>query len=257
MKTTKQINKEIEAIVKVSSRIYNNGWAEANAGNLSIRIDHINHNFSNSNKYKLPAKFPLLNNKYFLITGTKKRLRDISENPEKNIALIRIANNGTYYECIWGTNPPTSELPAHLMVHEMAVKKRPNMHAVIHTHPTHLIAMSHMKHFSSPKKFAYALESMHPEVKVFIPKGVALLSYLIPGSVELGKHTQLKLQTHDIVMWTMHGIVCIGEDMEKAYDIVEIAEKSARIYCVSSICGRPPKGLSKNQIKKTIKAIMK
>ena len=153
---------------------------------------------------------------------------------------------------MWGRAPATSELPAHLMVHKTSIKERPQYRAVIHTHPVNLIVVSSLKKFQNEKNINNALMRVHPETKIKLPKGFAILPYVIPGSVELGEMTAQALMKRDLVFWSMHGVVSFAENLSNALDIIEVSEKAAQLYLMKSKLNDEILKLEDKQMKSTL-----
>jgi rhamnulose-1-phosphate aldolase len=241
---------EVQRIMRVARWLAERGWAEANAGNMSVRLSEGVDlgNEEPSMEVSLKKQFPELEHRTFLVTSTHSRARDISGDPEGNLGLLKIVDRGDKYLCMWGTAPPTSEFPAHLAVHEMCIDKRPEINAILHTHPPHLIAMSHMPEMQKPGALNRALRAMHPEVGILVPDGIMSIDYRIPGSVDLGEATRDALIDRNMVIWPMHGVVSIASDLDIALDQVEIVEKAAQVYLLVLSGGCEPIGLSPEQI---------
>ena len=71
------------------------------------------------------VEVPGLAEEFFLVTGSGKYFRNIIVDPEVCLAIIELDETGTNYRIRWGLvegGRPTSELPTHLMNHE--VKKK-------------------------------------------------------------------------------------------------------------------------------------
>ena len=71
------------------------------------------------------VEVPGLAGEFFLVTGSGKYFRNIIVDPEVCLAIIELDETGTNYRIRWGLvegGRPTSELPTHLMNHE--VKKK-------------------------------------------------------------------------------------------------------------------------------------
>ena len=59
---------------------------------------------------------------FFLVTGSGKYFRNIAVDPEACLAIIELDDKGVNYRIRWGLvegGRPTSELPTHLMNHEV------------------------------------------------------------------------------------------------------------------------------------------
>jgi len=249
-------HQEVNRLVRIGELLARNRWAKANAGNMSVRLDPKDLSPLNKNGEIFPIKyrFPKLAGNLFLITGTGRRMRDLPRDPESCLGLVEILDGGDRYRSIWGCGRVTSEFPAHLAIHDMCIAERPEMKAVLHTHPPHLIAMTHLPDMKNPDAVNSALRRVHPETFILLPQGTVNFGYRIPGSMELGMATRDALGTRDTVLWSMHGIVSIAVDMDKAYDNVEILEKAAQIYMMVLWAGQKFQGLSDAQIAETMAA---
>lgn len=96
---------------------------------------------------------------------------------------------------------PTSEVPSHLSVHNYLISIGSPYKASVHTHPIELIALSHNKKFMEKDVATNLLWSMIPETKAFCPRGLGMIPYQLPSSVELADATIKELADYDVVMW--------------------------------------------------------
>jgi len=240
----------LRQFMRVSQILANRLWAEANAGNMSMRVDpsELPEYISICEDVKFGYSFPVLNGDWYLVTATKSRARDMERIPSHTIGLVELTEMGGRIVCRWGAYPPTSEFPAHMSIYSACRESRPEIRAVLHTHPPNLIAMTHLPDMQELHKINLALKSMHPEVPILVPDGVACLEFQVPGSMELGTATGEVLTKIRVAIWPMHGVVSIAEDLDKALDQVEILEKAAMIYMLVRSTGQNPVGLSTKQI---------
>ena len=139
---------------------------------------------------------------------------------------------------------PTSELPAHLSVHDYLIGAGRPERAVVHTHPIELVAMTHNPEFLGKDVLTRLLWSMIPETRAFCPKGLGIVPYTLPGSQELADRTIALLDDYDVVMWTKHGALAIGTDLIEAFDQIDVLSKSAKIYESARSMGFVPTGMS-------------
>lgn len=241
---------EILRFARIASLLAQKGWAEANAGNLSVMLEKSSLKILPNaiGSLKLEYSFPSLRKNLFLVTATKSRARDVLSMPDKCIGLVELGNDGVELLCRWGTMPPTSEFPAHLSIYSACEEKRPEIRAVLHTHPPNIIALSHLPDMRDDKSINSALKMMHPEVGILLPEGISLVNFAVPGSVHLGQETSKALETCRVALWQMHGVVSIAENLDIALDQVEIVEKAAMLYLLVRATGQEPLGLTKKQI---------
>jgi rhamnulose-1-phosphate aldolase len=168
-----------------------------------------------------------------------------------NGSIIRILDDCASYEIVADqVVKPTSELPSHLSVHNYLLEKGSPYRASLHTHPIELVAMSHNRKFLEKDVATKLLWSMIPETKAFCPRGLGIVPYMLPGSVELGEATIKAIDDdYDVVMWEKHGVFAVDTDIMSAFDQVDVLNKSALIYIASKNMGFEPEGMSDAQMK--------
>lgn len=245
-----QLSKQVYEVAEVAGYLWQKGWAERNGGNITINItdeidDEIREMPAISDRVEIGKKLPNLKGCYFYCKGTNKRMRDLARNPMENGSIIRILEDCSSYEII-ADNPvkPTSELPSHLSMHDFLIGKGSNYKAALHTHPIDLIAMTHNPEFLAKDKLTYLLWSMIPETRAFCPRGLGIIPYKMPGSIDLAEATIKELEDYDVVMWEKHGVCSVGENIMEAFDMVDTLSKSAQIYLTAKSMGFEPEGTS-------------
>jgi len=259
LRNNRQLSAIIDEIANVAGYIWQKGWAEKNAGNISVSLkDVITISAGECRDLphrELPAPMDNLSGTCFLVTGTGKRMRDIAKNPLLNILIIRVDETGKGYNIIEPTESellttlrPTSELSSHLSIHSMNAERGSKHRVVIHTHANELCALTQASEFCDEKVLNRILWGMHPETKVFIPAGVGFVQYLLPGSDAIAMATVESLRNHDVALWEKHGVFAIGDNADNTFDIIDILAKSASIFFTCRAAGIEPEGLTDNQI---------
>jgi rhamnulose-1-phosphate aldolase len=254
------IDLELDQVARVCKFLWQKNWAERNGGNISVNISRaaafVFDNVTSADpKEPLKPAFPALAGQVFYVTGTGQRMRDVATSPLRFGSIIRILDDGTGYECLAGSpHPPTSELPSHLAIHHFLQKRGKNYKAVLHTHPTDLITLTHNRQFLSPNLLSRMLWAMIPETRVFVPKGVGIVPYTLTGTTELAKATIRQLENHDVVLWEKHGALAVGEHIEACFDALDTLSKSAQIYIQARMAGFEPEGLSAGQLDELARA---
>lgn len=254
MKYNEKLQSRIDEVAEVAGYLWEKGWAERNGGNISYNItdvvdDNIRALTPVSEKFPIGKPVSTLSGNYFLVTGTGKRMRYVHSSPMDNASIIRISGDGSYYE-IMAEKPirPTSELPSHLMIHNHMAEQGRDIKAVIHTHPIELVAMTHNPAMLEKDVLGKILWSMIPETRAFCPKGLGIIPYTCPGTVELAEATVRELDEYDIVMWEKHGAVGIGADLIEPFDMIDTFTKSAKIYMSAMAMGFTPAGMTDAQM---------
>ena len=246
----------VDQVAEVAGYLWQKGWAERNGGNITINITE----YVDEAMKALPAidaprsigkTLPHLKGCWFYCKGTGKRMRDLAREPMANGSIIRILEDCARYEIVVdAVVAPTSELPSHLAVHDYLLAKGSPYRASLHTHPIELVALTHSKKWMEKDVATRMLWSMIPETKAFCPRGLGMVPYLLPSSVELADATLRTLdEGYDVVMWEKHGVFAVDTDIMSAFDQVDVLNKSALIYIAAKNMGFEPEGMSEAQMK--------
>ncbi|MBQ8866755.1 MAG: rhamnulose-1-phosphate aldolase [Bacteroidaceae bacterium] len=248
--------KAVGQVAEVAGYLWQKGWAERNGGNITVNIteyidDEIKAMPAISEVKPIGTTLPHLKGCYFYCKGTNMRMRDLARWPMDNGSIIRIMDDCASYVII-ADNPvrPTSELPSHLSVHNYLLAKGSPYRASLHTHPIELVALTHNKKFMEKDVATRMLWSMIPETKAFCPRGLGMVPYMLPSSVELADATIKAIDDdYDVVMWEKHGVFAVDVDIMAAFDQVDVLNKSADIYIAAKNMGFEPDGMSDAQMK--------
>lgn len=227
---------------------YRKGWHERNGGNLSYRLNEVEvaeaSRFLSFDRPFAPigTSVPTLRGAYFLVTGSGKFMMNVNRRPEDSFALIRVGEDGETYQIVWGLSSggrPTSELPTHLMNHEVIMKRTEGKYRVVyHCHPANLIALTFILPLDS-KVISHILWEMATECPIVFPAGVGVVSWMVPGGREIAVKTAEQIETYDAVLWAHHGIFGVGESFDSTFGLIDTVEKSAEIYEKILASGKP------------------
>lgn len=233
----------VEEMKKTTANMYRLGWDERNGGNISCLLneeevaEYLDLNnvlrtipFMGVNEAQFDAT--ALEGKIFIVTGTGKYFKNVQDDPENNLGIVRIAKGGKGVELLWGFadgGRPTSEFPAHMMSHMARLKVDPENRVVMHCHPTNTLAMNFV-HELDEKKFTHTLWEMCTECIVVFPEGVGILPWMLCGTNTIGEATAKKMHEFRLVVWAMHGIYGAGKTMDETFGLIETVEKAAQIY---------------------------
>lgn len=119
---------------------------------------------------------------------------------------------------------PSSEKLLHVEFY----KKRPDINAIIHVHPTFL------------SSFAAARQSLEDPVmaeNVFYFGKIPLADYALPSSKELVDNTAKHFDNHNAVLMANHGFIVGDKDLEQAYLKLELAESYAQVVLNAKLLG--------------------
>jgi rhamnulose-1-phosphate aldolase len=245
----------IDRVAEVAGYLWQKGWAERNGGNITINVsewvdDAMRAMPAISEARSIGKTLPHLAGCWFYCKGTGKRMRDLARDPMGNGAIIRITEDCAHYEIVADAPvAPTSELPSHLAVHDYLLAKGAPYRASLHTHPIELVALTHCQKWLQKDVATQMLWSMIPETKAFCPRGLGIVPYMLPSSVELAEATIRAIdEDYDVVMWEKHGVFAVDVDIMDAFDQVDVLNKAAQIYMAAKNMGFEPEGMTGPQM---------
>lgn len=236
MKVTE--SKCVQGFIRMCTDGWDLGWHERNGGNLSYRmkdeeVAEIESNFTDKNEWQdIGTSVPNLAGEHFIVTGSGKFMRNVQLDPEANISIIEIDSSGEKFRILWGMRDggrPTSELPTHLMNHEVKKLATDGKYRVIyHAHCTNTIALT----FVLPLKdevFTRELWECATECPVVFPQGIGVVPWMVPGGRAIAVETSKLMKEYDVAIWAHHGMFCAGEDFDLTFGLMHTVEKSAEI----------------------------
>ena len=239
----------VQGFIRMANDGWEQGWHERNGGNLSYRIkkeeiESVSSELKSDGQWlPIGTCVPKLAGEYFLVTGSGKYFRNVILNPEDTTAIIELDEAGENYRICWGLvggGRPTSELPSHLMNHEVKMEASGGKHRVIyHAHTTNVIALT----FVLPLKdevFTRELWEMATECPVVFPDGIGVVGWMVPGGRAIAVATSELMKKYDVAIWAHHGMFCSGEDFDLTFGLMHTVEKSAEIL-VKMLSMRPDK----------------
>ncbi len=230
--------KFIEGFTRMGMDGFRNGWHERNGGNLSYRmteaeVSEAKEYFTTDREWApIGTSVPKLAKEYFLVSGSGKFFRNFEVDAADSFGIIEIDEKGDNYRILWGlTNNarPTSELPSHLMNHEVKKVATNGEHRVIyHAHTTNLIALTFVLPLDE-NVFTRELWEMATECPVVFPQGVGIVNWMVPGGREIAVATSELMKKYDVALWAHHGTFCSGPDFDITFGLMDTIEKSAEI----------------------------
>lgn len=231
--------------------------SEGAAGNISICLRwqlELRTRFPVIEEIELPQSVPELAGATFLVTGSGRRLRELSDEPTASIACIVVEENGktgrlhTSHQRRF--ERVTSEFNSHLAVHyDQILSSGTNFHAVVHAQPIHLTYLSHIPRYQDEGYLNTHLLRWQPETIINLPEGIGFIPFRIPGSPELMAGNVDCLRKHRIVIWAKHGVMARSDvSVKRAADRVEYAETAAKYEYLNLGAGELGEGLSADEI---------
>jgi rhamnulose-1-phosphate aldolase len=231
------------------------GATEGSAGNISVfvhELRNLDEHFARRGEIKLPAEAPQLAGAWIVATGSGRRLRDISSDPDQSVVAMQVHDHGrraTWYAA--ADIHPTSEWNSHLAVHADQVRRRDiQYHALVHAQPHFLTYLSHHPGYASSDALNDRLLRWEPETILTFPEGIGLIPFHVPGSVIQMQDTVSCLRVHRLVVWQRHGVMARSDtSASQAADLVEYGEVAARYEVLNLQLGTPASGLSDDDLR--------
>ena len=238
-----------KGFIRVCDDGFNQNWHERNGGNLSYRIkpeevESVKEELSYDREWQsIGTSVPALAGEYFMVSGSGKFMRNMILEPETNCCIIEVDQTGENYRICWGLvkgGMPTSELPTHLMNHEVKMKATEGRYRVIyHAHPANIIALTFVLPLTD-EVFTRELWEMATECPVVFPAGIGVVGWMVPGGRDIAVATSRLMEEYDAAVWAHHGLFCAGEDFDLTFGLMHTIEKSAEIL-VKVLSIRPDK----------------
>lgn len=135
--------------------------------------------------------------------------------------IMVISLEGTVLE---GTHAPSSEWKMHTAIY----KNRPDISGVVHTHSPYATAFA-----TAHQGIPAALIEMIP----FVGGDIPLAEFALPGTEELGEKALQVLKRRRACLLANHGVLAVGETVEKAHIHALYTEDAAKICCLARSLG--------------------
>jgi L-fuculose-phosphate aldolase len=194
-------------IVKYGRILYQKGFLPATDGNISMRAGK---------------------NKIF-ITPSKVCKSFLKE---KDILTVNFDG-----KVISGKAKPSIETKMHIYIY----KKRPDINAVIHSHPPTATVLS-----TAVKK----LENKNIITCALLGK-IPVTPFALPGTSEVIKAIKPFVCRYNALLLAHHGVLAYAGNMQDAFFKTELTEYCAKTYAVSEIFGKT-KNITPKQLKKIL-----
>ena len=124
-----------------------------------------------------------------------------------------------------GLHPPSSELPFHQAIYQ----QRPDLGGIVHAHAVALVAFSVCRRVPDSRLFPQARH---------VCGTAGFAPYALPGSAALGENiARTFAERFDCVVLENHGVVCAGENLQRAFERFETLEFTAKTIIKASHLG--------------------
>ena len=226
-----------QGFIRMATDGWDQGWHERNGGNLSYRmkpeeVEMVKEDLNAGQWAAIGTTVPDLAGEFFMVTGSGKFFRNVKIKPEDSFGIIEVDDKGENYRIMWGLvngGRPTSELPSHLMNHEVKKRVTNGRYRVIyHAHTTNTIALTFVLPLTD-EAFTRELWEMATECPVVFPDGIGVVPWMVPGGRAIAVETSKLMEKYDVAIWAHHGMFAAGEDFDLTFGLMHTVEKSAEI----------------------------
>jgi len=125
---------------------------------------------------------------------------------------------------ISGTRKPSIEVPLHLAIYIA----RDDVQGIVHTHSAYATAMAVAR-----REIPGAVEDL---VQI-VGGNVRVNEYALPGTEQLGINTVKAMNGRNAVLLANHGMLGVGRDLEEAFRVCQVVEKSAQVTLLAQLMG--------------------
>jgi L-fuculose-phosphate aldolase len=113
-----------------------------------------------------------------------------------------------------GKIKPSSELKLHCQVY----KNRPHINAVIHTHQMQASIIA------AAQKNVEVIQEAHQ--KILGARVIKAAPYALPNTKKITVETEKSIEQANAALMANHGVVCIGNDLENAFEVARTLEQA-------------------------------
>jgi len=188
-----------EQLLHISQQLVTLGLNRGTAGNVSVRADNADGRAG------------------FLITPSGLAVDKMSSS---DMVWMDFSGNAT------GVHPPSSEWRFHRDI----LQQKPQVNAVIHTHSIYASTFSTFRKDMPPFHYMIALAG---------GDSIRCAPYALFGSQQLSDNAIEALKDRKACLLANHGMIAVGETLEKALDITQEVETLCEQYLLALQVGEP------------------
>lgn len=232
--------------------------SEGAAGNISVFVNlelDPGKLFPHESQIELPLAVPELAGTTLIASGSGCRLREIHCDPSAALGLLLVEPGGQTARLFSGEHPAyqriTSEFNSHLAVHrDQFVRTGRPFQAILHAQPLHLTYLSQLPRYRNALFLSRRLLRWQPELILNLPKGLAVVPFIVPGTLELMQASVEALRSHSLIIWSKHGVMARSADgVLKGCDWIEYVETAARYELLNLQHGEAAGGLTAAELR--------
>lgn len=129
-------------------------------------------------------------------------------------------------EVVGSDKRPSCEIFLHLACY----LKRPDVHAVVHTHPPIATGIA---------TAGQTIPPLYPDLIALVGREIPCLPYIVPGGKELANAVAEVIGGHNAVLLSNHGLLTVGANVREAYFRNLLVEEAAKTWLAARAIGEP------------------
>lgn len=123
-----------------------------------------------------------------------------------------------------GNRKPSSEAKLHAQIY----KERKNINAIIHTHSMNASTVAAARRDVPP---------ILDDMAQIIGPSIRVAKYALPSTKKIVKETVKALKGRNAALMANHGAIGIGRDIEEAFTVCQVLEKSCKAFIEAEFLG--------------------
>ncbi len=129
-------------------------------------------------------------------------------------------------EVVGSDKRPSCEIFLHLACY----LKRPDVHAVVHTHPPIATGIA---------TAGQTIPPLYPDLIALVGREIPCLPYIVPGGKKLANAVAEVIGGHNAVLLSNHGLLTVGANVREAYFRNLLVEEAAKTWLAARAIGEP------------------
>jgi L-fuculose-phosphate aldolase len=129
-------------------------------------------------------------------------------------------------EALGSDRKPTCEIHMHLA----CFLRRPDIHAVVHTHPPIATGLA---------VAGQSLPPIYPDLIALVGHEIPVLPYVVPAGKALANAVAQVIDSHNAILLGNHGLLTVGANLREAYFRNLLVEEAAKTWLAAKAAGEP------------------
>ncbi|MGC8804861.1 MAG: class II aldolase/adducin family protein [Candidatus Ratteibacteria bacterium] len=125
----------------------------------------------------------------------------------------------------YGSLRPSCEISMHIGCY----LARPDINAVIHTHPPVTLGLI---------SAGIELKPFYPDFVAILGREIPVVEYVIPAGEEIRQAVVEQIKKYNVVLLKNHGAVCVGTTLKEAFSRAWMTEETSKMQAIGMMVGK-------------------